>query len=253
MYCQGSLEADYAFDPDDLNVLGDGATGVVWRATERTTRREVAIKQITDSPNTRNCLKLQRDAPFINGIVRVEKIYTDKPGVLALVMPVAQGMDLDRTAGITEQELAVIVRRVLYMLVQLHSCGIVHGDIKPENIVWCRATLTASLVDHDYWRLASVPVTNSIVSTEAYFPSDTGVTATTSVIAGCEIDIWALGLTVYALLEDAIPLGQIEFKRIINPATRDFIRRALAPKDTRATAAQLLTHPFVTRSRSSSA
>jgi serine/threonine protein kinase len=252
MYCQGSLEAAYAFDPDNLDVLGDGASGDVWRARDRGTWRTVAIKQIADSAVARDCLELQSRTPVINGIIRVEKIFTDTPGILSLVMPIAQGMDLDRTTGITERELAFIVRRVLYILTQLHSCGIVHGDIKPENIIWCRATRTASLIDHDYWRLAAVPVTSDIVSTEAYFPPDTNITAS-GVIAGCEIDIWSLGVTVYALLENDFPHGTLVFTNITNPLTQDFIRRALAPKASRATAAQLLSHPFIARSRSSSA
>lgn len=70
------------------------------------------------------------------GIVRAIE-FTDIPGVgMAIVMEYLEGTHLDEAAArMTSRQKRRLALRLVYVLGYLHSRGITHGDLKPENIM----------------------------------------------------------------------------------------------------------------------
>jgi hypothetical protein len=131
-----------------LAELGRGGFGVVWRARDRLLRREVALKLLRadalDAPNARkNFLQEARvlaslDHPNIVRIHSVEAV----DGQLRLDLELVQGVSLkDWVAGEgprSASEAAAVGLDLCRALAAIHAKGLVHGDVKPANVM--RAT-----------------------------------------------------------------------------------------------------------------
>jgi urea transport system substrate-binding protein len=132
-----------------LGLIGQGGMGVVFRAEEALTERQVALKVI--QPQSSRCAEFRErflregrlaaslEHERIVPIFRVEEIN----GVPALVMPLLKGESLEtRLQRPPRLPVREVVRLGLEMsegLEAAHDAGIVHRDIKPAN-VWLRKT-----------------------------------------------------------------------------------------------------------------
>jgi tetratricopeptide (TPR) repeat protein len=128
--------------------LGEGGVGVVYRATrgEGEASETVAIK-VLHPQHARNKAGAQRwltvaralkavDSPHLAAAVEVGVLSDGRPWVAA---PFVEGETLEarieRAGPVHYNELRPIVRGVLIGLEALHARGIVHGDVKTENVV----------------------------------------------------------------------------------------------------------------------
>lgn len=123
--------------------LGRGGMGVVFAARDEVLGREVAIKLISDrSDRDRLELGLRREAQLIAGldhpnIVPVFDFGRDDD-LLFLVMPLLRGRTLREllASGPLELPLAAEVgRQIALGLAHSHAQGIIHRDIKPDNVM----------------------------------------------------------------------------------------------------------------------
>jgi serine/threonine protein kinase len=119
----------------------------------------------------------------------------------SLVLPYAAGDDLLNVTmadpGLDEQSIKVIAQRVLIALKQIHSLGMMHQDVKPENIFLMEAGSPNSAVLAD---LEAMGLIDAGLNPRNVFPG-------TSWYAAPEIwkqqpydekiDLWALGVTLY--------------------------------------------------------
>ncbi len=133
--------------------LGEGGMGQVWRATDTTLGRQVAIKILPDAfaSDPERLARFEREAktlallnhPHIAAIYAVEK----SGGTLALVMELVEGDDLSqriarlgvpgtsaRQAGMPLDEALLIAKQIAEALEAAHEQWIIHRDLKPANI-----------------------------------------------------------------------------------------------------------------------
>jgi len=136
-----------------LERIGTGAQSVIYRALERPSRRVVALKHVVVDGrenekylrHVRNeykvlrCLQESADGAPPPGIVRVYDLI--RTGFLRrhkehlLVMQYIEGRDLKQEGRYPVGQMVHILIGVCDALSALHQRGLIHGDMKPENIV----------------------------------------------------------------------------------------------------------------------
>ncbi|KAG5474292.1 hypothetical protein LSCM1_03072 [Leishmania martiniquensis] len=146
---------------DVLEVVGEGTYGIVFKCRDRRTNRIVAVKQFKNfHTNAYVRIAMLRE-------LRVEQMLKGEPNVtqlletfkqknrLYLVMEYIPRSLLDvlerRPHGLPEDSLAVLLYTILLGIRSCHRNGIIHRDVKPENIL-VRDDGTASLCDFGFCR-----------------------------------------------------------------------------------------------------
>ena len=126
-----------------ISSIGEGGMGQVYRATDTTLSRQVAIKILPDAftADPERLARFEREAktlaslnhPHIAAIYGFEK----SSGLHALVMELVEGDDLSQriTRGaIPLDEALPIAKQIADALETAHEQGIIHRDLKPANI-----------------------------------------------------------------------------------------------------------------------
>jgi eukaryotic-like serine/threonine-protein kinase len=138
-----------------IGSLGAGGMGEVYRASDTTLKRHVAIKVLPEAlaSDVDRLARFQREAEVLASLnhPNIAAIYGfERAGeVPALVMELVEGPTLaDRVAegAIPVDEVLAIARQIAAALEAAHERGIVHRDLKPANIK-LRADGTVKLLD----------------------------------------------------------------------------------------------------------
>lgn len=135
------LYADYRLEA----MLAAGGMGKVYRATETTTGKSVAIKTLHKShlADARAVQRFVQESQILARlthphIVRTHGLGRYPGGGYFLVMELIKGVDLEserRRRNFSSEEIARIAGQVTNALAYAHEHGIVHCDVKPANIL----------------------------------------------------------------------------------------------------------------------
>jgi serine/threonine-protein kinase len=126
--------------------LGRGGMGVVYRAHDPQLGRDVAIKLVHPALLTDDTqVQLLREAQMVArmdhpAIVPVHDIGQHEGG-LFLVMPLLAGRTLRsllQEGPLDPREAALVAAQVAEALDYSHALGVVHRDVKPENVMVTR-------------------------------------------------------------------------------------------------------------------
>ncbi|PBC75360.1 ABC-type branched-subunit amino acid transport system substrate-binding protein [Streptomyces sp. TLI_235] len=198
--------------------IGQGGMGRVWRGTDRHLfGREVAVKEILFPPgledNERAMLLRRftgeaRAAVILNhpGIITIHDVV-EHNGSPAIVMEFVRGRSL--AAEIRElgrlpvRRVAEIGAAMLGALAEAHGAGIVHRDIKPDNVLLTkdRVVLTDFGIAHLADATTKLSHSGTVIGTPHYMPPEQleGKRPTAA------NDLWALGATLYHAVEGRTP------------------------------------------------
>lgn len=153
--------------------------------------------------------------------------------------------------SIPEELVARFAADVGSALAYMHEEGLVHNDVKPENVViteWepqprfklCDFGFAAETAANERFRGGTV----GYLSPETYFQRVTGPAT----------DVWSLGTSIYGLLygkfpyrQDAVGRGPLKFRgRAVSDGLKDLLSKMLDVNvDRRVTMKQVLEHPWV--------
>jgi serine/threonine protein kinase len=206
----GSRFGDYEI----LQPLGSGGMGMVYRARDLTLERVVALKVLApelskDQSFVQRFLKEARAVARLNhpNIVQVYN-FGSVESVYYLAMEYVDGESLGhhlKSRHYTEAEAIRIVRQVCRPLAVAHAEGIVHRDIKPDNLMLTsRGELKlvdlgiAKRIDEDQ----SLTLTGQSIGTPHYI-SPEQIRGQKDIDA--RADIYSLGATFYHLVTGHTP------------------------------------------------
>lgn len=154
-----------------LGLLGQGAMGSVYLAHDPSLDRKVAVKTIKDfdldATERRGYLQRFRNEAKAAArlshpsIVQVFDVGEDEVHGPFLVFEYVEGTTLKallREAPLTLQQIGSIVRQVSEALDVAHAAGVIHRDVKPDNIL-LTPTGRAKLADFGVARLPDAALT----------------------------------------------------------------------------------------------
>jgi len=125
-----------------ISKLGQGAQGAVYRGVHPTLNRDVAIKLslVPLEPGQREGLQAEADVLCHLSHPNLAQVYDldFENGCPFLVMEHIPGQSLEQLAAsgrLTAAQSIEIVRKLCVALDYVHSKGVIHQDLKPENII----------------------------------------------------------------------------------------------------------------------
>ncbi|MFI6806674.1 serine/threonine-protein kinase [Streptomyces luteogriseus] len=215
-----------------LAKLGHGGMGTVWRAKDETVDREVAVKEprvpehLPERERSNAFERMRREAraaarldhPAVVDVYDVA-VVEDQPWI---VMELVRGRSLGdalQEGTLSAREAARIGLEVLGALEAAHAAGILHRDVKPDNVLLGRYDRVV-LTD---FGIAQIEGETNLTDTGGFVGSPEYI-APERVLGqrpGPASDLWSLGVVLYAATEGVSP-----FRRSNTPATLQSVLNA---------------------------
>ncbi len=214
-------------------VLGEGGMGTVFLARDERLDREVAIKVIRperfDDPASR--VRFEREAHTIArishpGVVALHDSGTLPDGSAFLVMERLHGLDLgavlDRYGRGAPRQIARLARQGGAALAAAHRAGVVHRDVKPENVVLTPAPggFLVKVVDFGLAKEMSVKDgltrTGMVVGTPWYMAPEQLEGATVS----GRSDLYSFAMILYEALTGSRPAESASLGEVLDHVLR---------------------------------
>lgn len=216
-----------------LGRLGHGGMGTVWRAKDETVDREVAVKEprvpdtLPERERSNAYERMRREARAAArldhpAVVNVHDVVV-VDGRPWIVMELVHGRSLGsalQEGTLDARDAARIGLEVLGALEAAHAAGILHRDVKPDNVLLGRHDRVV-LTD---FGIAQIEGETSLTDTGGFVGSPEYV-APERVLGrrpGPASDLWSLGVVLYAATEGVSP-----FRRSNTPATLQSVLNAV--------------------------
>jgi eukaryotic-like serine/threonine-protein kinase len=186
--------------------IGSGGFGTVYRAWDERLQRPVAVKVIDHEGAPRVMREAQAVARLAHRNIATLYELASENGHAYLVSELIEGDTLrylGRAGELSDRLVAEVGADAASALAHAHRHGVVHRDVKPENIMVPAGE--AKLVDFGIARIAGEPTlteTGGVVGTLAYMAPEQA----DGLRPGPAADVYSLALTLYEALCGEHPL-----------------------------------------------
>ncbi|XP_040579065.1 uncharacterized protein [Lepeophtheirus salmonis] len=247
------------------SVLGKGGFGTVYAGVRISDGHSVAIKHITKAKITEwglvngtrvpleVCLLMQlHDCPRVVGILDCFQredsflIIMDRPE------PCKDLFDFITEKGVLEEQLARnFFRQVVETVIACHRKGVIHRDIKDENLLVDLKTLDLKLIDFGSGAFFREGAYSDFDGTRVYAPPEWIRFNRYQGLSGA---VWSLGILLYDMVCGDIPFlhdeqicsAEINFTSRLSAECRDLIRSCLQiHPSSRIKLEEIIHHPWM--------
>jgi calcium/calmodulin-dependent protein kinase I len=252
------------------NVLGSGYFAKVYLGEDKQSHEKVAIKvidkkMVEDPASLENEINIMKKVNHPS-VVQMKAVFDTKEK-LYIVLELMEGGELyDRIVKrkrFNEADAAFVTRQIFEALAYLHDVGVVHRDLKLENLLLVSKNeddLRIKLADFGLSKLYAGRVMQTACGTPFYVAPDVLLGGG----YGPSVDCWSAGVLLYVLLSGRLPFSadndadlfrlimkaELVFKSpqfdTVSETAKDLIRKLLvADPNKRLSAKQALQHPFL--------
>ena len=197
-----------------LDHLGTGGMATVWLGYDTILDRQVAIKTFKIDANDEDAVKrFNREAKAVTSLSHpnIVSIYDveNEGEFYYLILEYVEGMTLKdymiKNPRIPIETIVHIAKQISAGLSHAHQNGIIHRDIKPQNILM-KGDLTCKITDFGIARAygdTTLTQTNQMLGTVYYLSPEQA----RGNVATAQSDIYSLGILIFEMIT-----GQIPFK-----------------------------------------
>ncbi|WP_116247754.1 serine/threonine-protein kinase [Nocardiopsis sp. FIRDI 009] len=207
--------------------IARGGVGTVWRATDLVIDREVAVKELrlpadlTRSERESLLQRTTREARVAGRLTHPSLVTVldvvdedDRPWIVMELVEASTLEAIIQVGGpLPYQRVAEIGLQLIDALKVAHAEGIVHRDVKPDNVM---ISESGRVVLTDFGLAAwngesALSASGRIIGSPAYIPPERAKAGP----VGPESDLWSLGATLYAAVEGHPPYDRKGYIKIL--------------------------------------
>jgi eukaryotic-like serine/threonine-protein kinase len=217
-------------------LVGEGSMGRVYRARHAYLSREFAVKvlyaDLTADPTMR--MRFAQEAEAASrlrhpNLVSVIDFGRTETGLLYMAMDYADGPSLAEVVEVQgplgDSRALTIIQQIAEGLAHAHACGLIHRDLKPDNVVLCRRDDAEVALVLDFGLAISVDdespsprltARGVVLGTPAYMAPE----QIRQQPVDHRADLFALGMISYVMLAGAPPFDGNSIETAANIATK---------------------------------
>lgn len=211
-----SVSADVTDFYDFGKVIGRGAYSEVYLARDKQ-RNELCAIKVLERSNAEHAKLIDRELDVLRllnhqNIVQIFDIFDSARETFVVMEYVAGGELLDmitESDHLPEKTSQQVIREVLQAINYLHARGIVHRDVKPENILCVNRGFPLVVKLTDFGLSKSVGVSdaesNRVMRSQCGTAYYLAPEIANNLPYGKPVDLWACGVVLYVMLAGKFP------------------------------------------------
>lgn len=199
---------------DLLAPLGRGTQASVFRALQRATGQEVALKLFPRTPDPRRAGRFRREAVALSavhdpGVVQVlDHGFAGEQPYMVLELIPGRPLSEALREGLTLEQVIDVARKLAAALSAVHAAGISHRDVKPDNVLLDGARVV--LVDFGLAHLGatdrhSLTHSGALIGTPVYMAPELATGKFD--LVGAPADVYSWAVTVFEAVAGRLPFS----------------------------------------------
>ncbi|UCC96476.1 MAG: protein kinase [Phycisphaerales bacterium] len=201
-----------------IEPLGKGGMGVVWRAEQLSTRRQVALKLLVSHriDSAKAQARFQREVELTARLdhPNIARIYDSglHHGMYYYAMELVDGISLDRyvkSQSLSKTQILALMQKVCQAVLYAHLRAVIHRDLKPSNIVVSPDGrphildfgLAKALLEEE--EALTISIEGQVAGTPAYMSPEQAAGHHSQL--DTRTDVYSLGVILYELLVGQSP------------------------------------------------
>jgi len=250
-------------------VLGKGGFGVVYAAVRKADKLQVAVKEVYKAKIIKKTadgkvpleVALMQQVADVPGVIKILDWF-EAPESFFIVMEKFAGQDLfdyiSEQGPLKESNARDLFKQILETVLLCHNRGVLHRDIKDENILIEPRTKELRLIDFGSGTYFQDGLYNDFEGTRVYAPPEWILHRR---YTASSLTVWSLGILLHDLVLGDIPfetdeqilMGLPDWSQgtAITPALKDLIQACLDTEPrTRLTLESISSHPWLSATHS---